>query len=133
MKSIPALLAAAVRNGHRSPGGFAAETAAAAGGGPASASGASRWIDSIGGEVAEELVHALAREVAEARAREGHLREEVVSARDARNDSQRALLAEVHRVHELERMRVVDLQEVHAAEQRARVAGAAAPPLLTST
>lgn len=131
--AIPSLLAAAVRQSHRSPqslaagmnpgggrggGGnsspppSAAASAAASpsrsgspsgpspspGPGPASTSApAARWIDSIDSDVAEELVHSLAREVAESRAREEHLREELVAARDKRNDTQRALLTEVHR------------------------------------
>lgn len=90
------------------------------------ASGGTRWIESIGLDVAEELVHALAREVAEARTREAQLREELADARDKRDDAQRALQGEVHRVHDLERMRVADLRELHAAEQRARAATSSA-------
>ena len=70
-------------------------------------------------------MHALAREVAESRARETARGEELLRARESRNDAQRALLAEMHRVHELERMRVCDVRELQAAEQRARNATAA--------
>jgi len=81
-----------------------------------------KWIHSIGEDVAEELIHALAREVADSRAREETLREELVAARDARDDARRALVREVHRVHELERLRVTDLSDLHTAEQKARSA-----------
>ena len=137
--AIPSLLAAAVRQSHRSPRSFAAGMNPGGGGGgisPPSAANHSpnsspgpgpgsttsprtvRWVDSIGSDVAEELVHALAREVAESRVREEHQREQLAAARDKRDDAQRALLTEVHRVHELERMRVVDLREVCTLKSR---------------
>ncbi|EEH54820.1 uncharacterized protein MICPUCDRAFT_60639 [Micromonas pusilla CCMP1545] len=146
---VPLLVAAAVRVGESSPNSFAAGMRVGVGGGggargdgsPASEATSSstscsppgggegfvrgRWIESVGPEVAEELVHALAREVAESRARETARGEELLRARESRNDAQRALLAEVHRVHELERMRVCDVRELQAAEQRARNATAA--------
>jgi hypothetical protein len=62
----------------------------------------SRWIHAVGDAVAEELVHALAREVAE--------------LRDA---ARRALLEETTRARSLERARVLDLRETRAAEGRA--------------
>ena len=68
-----------------------------------------KWIHSIGDDVAEELIHALAREVAGSRGREEGLRKELAEAREARNDARKALVNEVHRVHELERLRVLSL------------------------
>ena len=64
----------------------------------------------------------MAREVAGSRGREEGLRKELAEAREARNDARKALVNEVHRVHELERLRVNDLRELHAAEQNARSA-----------
>ena len=139
VERVPTLLAAAVRGSHRSPDSFAAGMDPGGGGmnhgggvhdSPSTPSpgGAphtpppAKWIHSIGEDVAEELIHALAREVADSRAREETLREELVAARDARNDARRALVREVHRVHELERLRVTDLSDLHTAEQKARSA-----------
>ena len=80
----------------------------------------------MGEDVAEELVRALAREVADSReSAETHL-DEATEARRERDDARRELLTETRRVRELERMRVADLRELHAAEQRARAATNAA-------
>ena len=141
---VPALLAAAVRGSHRGPDSFEltagpeglnrrAETGDPDGPARMSPSTPSpgeasrtpppaKWIHSIGDDVAEELIHALAREVADSRGREEGLRKELAEAREARNDARKALVNEVHRVHELERLRVNDLRELHAAEQNARSA-----------
>ena len=138
--SVPSLLRAAVRSGKRSPDSFAAgmrPRTRVVGGAtsspapdpstprtpPAAAGG---WIGDVGEDVAEELVRALAREVADSReSAETHL-DEATEARRERDDARRELLTETRRVRELERMRVADLRELHAAEQRARAATNAA-------
>ena len=138
--SVPSLLRAAVRSGKRSPDSFAASMrprTRVVGGAtwspapdpstprtpPAAAGG---WIGDVGEDVAEELVRALAREVADSReSAETHL-DEATEARRERDDARRELLTETRRVRELERMRVADLRELHAAEQRARAATNAA-------
>jgi len=79
----------------------------------------SRWIHAVGDAVAEELVHALAREVAELRDAAASLRADAADARAARDDARRALLEETTRARSLERARVLDLRETRAAEGRA--------------
>jgi hypothetical protein len=88
---------------------------------PGSAPG-SRWIRAVGDAVAEELVHALAREVAELRDAADGLRADAADARAARDDARRALLEETTRARSLERARVLDLRETRAAERRAHAA-----------
>ena len=87
-----------------------------------SGSAGSRWIRAVGDAVAEELVHALAREVAELRDAADGLRADAADARAARDDARRALLEETTRARSLARARVLDLRETRAAERRARVA-----------
>ena len=138
--SVPSLLRAAVRGGKRSPDSFAAgmrPKARVVGGAarspapdpstprtPSAAAGG--WIGDVGEDVAEELVRALAREVADSRENAERYLDEATEARRERDDARRELLTETRRVRELERMRVADLRELHAAEQRARAATNAA-------
>ena len=89
---------------------------------PRAPTGPSRWIHTVGADVAEELVHALAREVGELRDSVASLKDETASAKAARDDARRALLEETTRMRALERARVVDLRETKLAEQRAHAA-----------
>jgi hypothetical protein len=138
--SVPSLLRAAVRVGKRSPDSFAAgmrpraRVVVGAARSPAPdpstprtpPAAAGGWIGDVGEDVAEELVRALAREVADSRENAERYLDEATEARRERDDARRELLTETRRVRELERMRVADLRELHAAEQRARAATNAA-------
>ena len=138
--SVPSLLRAAVRGGKRSPDSFAAgmrpRARVVAGATPSPAPDPSTprtppaafggWIGDVSEDVAEELVRALAREVADSRENAERYLDEATDARRERDDARRELLTETRRVRELERMRVADLRELHAAEQRARAATNAA-------
>jgi len=84
--------------------------------------GTPRWIHAVGDAVAEELVHALAREAAELRDALAAARAETAEARSARDDARAALLEETTRVCSLERARVVDLRETRFAERNAHEA-----------
>ena len=147
--ALDALFRAAVRGGKRSPTSFSAgmrglrtpapaeargggvHTPSASGSGSSGSSGSPSprgggWMRAVDEGVAEELVRALAREIAASRDREARGRARLAEAREERDDARRALLAESRRNRELERMRVADLAEVSAAEQRARAATSAA-------
>ena len=138
--SVPSLLRAAIRGGKRSPDSFAAgmrpraRVVVGAARSPAPdpstprtpPAAAGGWIGDVGEDVAEELVRALAREVADSRENAERYLDEATEARRERDDARRELLTETRRVRELERMRVADLRELHAAEQRARAATNAA-------
>jgi hypothetical protein len=79
---------------------------------------APRWLRLVGDDVAEALVHALAKEVGELRDVLGSKREEATQAKSARDDARRALVEETTRMRTLERARIVDLRETRLAEQR---------------
>ena len=84
-----------------------------------SGSAGSRWIRAVGDAVAEELVHALAREVAELRDAADGLRADAADARAARDDARRALLEETTRARSLERARARPARDARRRATRA--------------